>query len=241
MKILKMLIVGVVLFGGSAAASWFLRPVAEATNETTTTDSSASSLANSQPDPFLASATPHQSSAGIPAETVLRLSESIKQKEAQLNQREKHLLERENRLKFMVDDLQRERTEMDTMLQQAEARTQTARDLLEQVQTQSTLIAPVAGDDANNDDGNGQISQPLNETQKENLENVAEFLSGLQADQAAQTIKQFCNDGKMEMVAQLLRFMEARDVSKLLDALNDPVLLSEILLRYRQLPPETEE
>ena len=198
-------------------------------------------MVSAQPDPIGANSMPDDPPAGIPAETVLKLSASIKEKAAQLKQRESLLLEREKRLKFMLDDLQRERAEIDTMLQQADTRTQRARDLLEQVAQQSALAAPVTGDGTNDTGSGAESSQPLSETEKDNLRNVAEFLSGSQAEQAARTIKEFCNDGKMDLVAQMMRFLDARDVSKLLDALNDPVLVSELLDRYRKLPADFDE
>ena len=235
MKFVKMLLMCVVLFGGSAALSWFLRPNPESKEEGEGLESTQVAVAPEVPEPTV---TPElTSSETLPAETVLRLRDSIMKKEVQLKKREDYLREHEKRIKFMIDDMHRERTEMDDMLAEAERRSQAARGMLERVQEQTSLLPNDAGDKLKNGAA-GAGATPMTETQRQNLANVGEFLSGLTPEQAASTIKEFCNNGKMDMVARLLSMMESRNVSKILDALEDPALVAEILERIRQLPPE---
>jgi len=235
MKFVRMILMCVVLFGGSAALSWFLRPGLETPQEETGLESTNVSVPAETPEPI---PTPELTpSETLPAETVLRLRDSIMQKEVQLKKREDYLREHEKRIRFMIDDMHRERTEMDDMLVEAERRSQAARGMLERVQEQTSLL-PSNVSDKLEGGAAGAGAAPMTETQRQNLANVGEFLSGLAPEQAASTIKEFCNNGKMDMVARLLSMMESRTVSKMLDALGDPALVAEILERIRQLPPE---
>lgn len=235
MKFVKMILMCAVLFAGSATLSWYLQTGLEESEEGNGLDSTPVSVTQEISEPEI---TPElMPSETLPAETVLRLRDSIIQKEVQLKQRENYLREHEKRIKFMIDDMHRERTEMDSMLAEAERRSQTARGMLERVQEQTALM-PNSAKDQLDSGATGATPAPMTETQRQNLANVGEFLSGLTPEQAASTIKEFCNNGKMDMVARLLSMMESRTVSKMLDALADPALVAEILERIRQLPPD---
>ncbi|MDG2013851.1 MAG: hypothetical protein P8J33_10115 [Pirellulaceae bacterium] len=240
MKFVKMIIMCVVLFGGSAAISWFLRPATQETENDLPTGLESTQVAVETAPPTPLPSVDLQPSESLPTETVLRLKDSIMQKEVQLKQREMRLVEHEKRIKFMIDDMHRERTEMDEMLVEAEERAQVARGMLEKVQEQTSLLSLNDGGKNGGVADAGAGAAPMTETQRQNLANVGDFLSGLEPEQAASTIKEFCNNGKMDMVARLLSLMESRTVSKMLDALGDPALVAEILERIRELPPETE-
>jgi len=240
-KIVKMIMMCVVLFGGSAAISWFLRPVEQEKESDLRVGLENTQVSVESAPPATLPSLDSQLSDSLPTETVLRLKDSIMQKEGQLKQREVRLLEHEKRIKFMIDDMHRERAEMDEMLVEAEERAQVARGMLERVQEQTSLIS--LNDGGKNDRGieGGAKAAPMTDTQRQNLANVGDFLSGLAPEQAASTIKEFCNNGKMDMVARLLSLMESRTVSKMLDAIGDPGLVAEILERIRELPPEAEQ
>ncbi|MGI9516412.1 MAG: hypothetical protein ACR2NP_05180 [Pirellulaceae bacterium] len=241
-KMLMMLVTGVVLFGASAAASWFLRPAPEPVEEEQATNSQSIN----PPPPLDLGMT---STAGIneipagtlPAETVLRLTDTIRKREAQLKTREQLLEHRERQIKFMIDDLQRERLEVAALMQSAEQRAAEARSLLEQ--SQLSAPATMQGESgettaADNTVATAPMKAPVT---AENLRAFAKVLEEMPVEAASGLIQQLSKDGKMDMAAQLLDFLKERDAAKIISALSDNTLVAEIAEKMGQLQrPEKE-
>ena len=61
------------------------------------------------------------------------------------------------------------------------------------------------------------------------VNDVKGWFAGLQAEQAADYLKEFANNGKLEFAASLLQKMPDRQKSKILGALSDPVLVDQLI------------
>ncbi len=106
-RFLIMFVTGVVLFGAAATASWFLRPAPVEPEESAQAELAPTSRQpTSQQDVTRTSVTHHgeHQPGSLPAETVLRLNDSIRQREKHLLDREKLLEERQRQLTFMIDE-----------------------------------------------------------------------------------------------------------------------------------------
>lgn len=251
-KILIMMVVGLVLFAGSAGVSWMMaQKQADASQEETTDETGmVEGDAPTQPEPVASDAETVSpldqpvmpSPAGISAETVLRLSDSIRQREKQLQIREERVARDEKRLKLMLDDIQRVRSEISAMMEDAELRGQDARNLLEQVQATAPEGSGNGNTDANGADAaNSDAAESAlpPELEKKNLKTVAEWLKEMPAEKAARSLQELCDDGKMEMAVKLLSFLEQRDAAKILAALQDSSLITRLAERYRTLGGNT--
>jgi flagellar motility protein MotE (MotC chaperone) len=173
---------------------------------------------------------------GIPAETVMRLSESIKRREAELNQRESDLAGDEARLKFLLDDIQREKQEVGALLGEIEVQLAHSQGLLEEAARQGGSVPGAASVDG--ESSSAPASQESSEQERKNLRTVAEWLQGMPPEQAAESLRQLCNDGKMDMAVKLLGFFEQRDAAKILAALGDAALVTQLAEKFRDLKEE---
>jgi flagellar motility protein MotE (MotC chaperone) len=245
MKYLIMLVAGAALFGASAAVSMVLRPkpveeLAEdgaAENEARTEEAAHEQTAELTPTSHSAIDLAEIPENGLAAVTVLRLSESIRKREQQLIEREKQITEQERRLKFMIDDLQRERTEISALMEQAENKAAEARSFLEAArQAGATTPVNTTADGEQPATAPGNQLRELPENEKQNLKTVAEWLKGMPPETAAQSIRELSNEGKMEMAVQLLSFLEDRDAANILSALDDTTLFTQLADRFRDMP-----
>lgn len=240
-KVIMMLVTGLVLFGISATVSTMMKPKAEDSEsengqsemENASVDSSAKLIEGSTyTTPVSDTAMPQ---LGVSAETVLRLSEAIKRREKELQQREKAITNQESRIKFMFDDLKRERDEITTMLAEVESHAQKSRNMLEQVDEVNTANSE-AGGGGTSGSGDSYVPDGISSEQdSENLQTISAWLKAMPQEQAGATVRQMCNDGKMEMVVRVLSFLEERDAASVLAALEDSALVAELLERYRSL------
>lgn len=244
-KYLIMLVAGAALFGASAAVSMVLHPKpveqlaedGEAEHEAGTETAAHEQPAELTPTSHSAVDLAEIPENGLGAVTVLRLSESIRKREQQLIEREKQIAEQERRLKFMIDDLQRERTEISALMEQAEMKAAEARSLLEAAQQSgATTTVNTATNGAQPPAAQGNELRELPENEKQNLKTVAEWLKGMPAETAAQSIRELSNEGKMEMAVQLLSFLEERDAANILSALDDTTLFAQLADRFREMP-----
>ena len=66
------------------------------------------------------------------------------------------------------------------------------------------------------------------------------MVEGMSPENAAEMLREMSNDGKIDMASQLLRNIEERKASKILDAINDPTLGVQLLEKYKKLtrPPK---
>ncbi len=239
LKLIMMGMVGLILFCASAVGSWFVLQSASQTSEAAgdpelppMPEIPLTNVIQDEPPPPV---TAHPT--GISAETVLRLSESIRHREEQLKQREALLEQREERVGFMMADLQRERDEINALFESMQLKTEEAQELLNQIGArapaadESLSTATTADASANSD---------MTETELENLKAIAKWLQGMAPEQAAESLKQLSNNGQIEMAVRLLSFFEERNAAKVLTSMHDvdPGLVPELLERFKTLKPD---
>lgn len=257
-SIIKLGLIGAVLFGAAfAGSSYFLvkkpEPVAEAPNEevpegepkvagskSSTKEQGFSAIADSHGEKKTASG-PIEKVDSMPVslhpeqplsiEAVLQLSESIRKKEAQLNEREKMVSRDEQRVKLMFDDVAREQKELEALGDSLDGRISAARELLARIQQEragNVVDSKESGKPAAGTTPNKAGGSPLSDLDQE-VEAAKTLFSALDPDQAAMVIKQFSNSGKLDFAARLLNTMEKRQQTGILTALNDPVLGAQLV------------
>ncbi len=244
-NLIKLGLIGALLFGASYAGSQFLlvkKPVAK--DETATTDDPQNPTANSpvkeagfsvaveeksktQPE----AAREHvdsmpvslQTEQPISIEAVLQLSDSIRKKEAQLNEREKLVLRDEQRVKMMFDDVDREQKELFAMGDSIDARIIAARELLAKIQeeraglsTSKSEISKASGGKPGTAAGNNGVD--------ERVAQAKSWFGTLEPEQAAEYLKEFANNGDVSFAAQLLNSLDKRQLPKVLAAIGDTSL-----------------
>ncbi len=246
-SMIKMLGLGLILFGVSATASYFLltpKPVepVEETDELVQAEKPAtpgdlSEDVFQQPPIEPVDHPVKQETIPVAAyppskisfDVVTKLSESIMNKEKVLARREEMVTKSEQRLKFVVNDIQREKGELADYAKLIDQKTQYARELLDKLKqersalmTERTEFVKIQKSSASaNPDGGNQPSQ--------NFKMVQGWLQGMDADNAAKFVRTIADSGELKSVSTLLKGMEQRKVADILTALGDEVLARQIL------------
>jgi flagellar motility protein MotE (MotC chaperone) len=230
-SIISAVITCVILFGVSVMTTTYLhQPDSAAKAEITETGSDP---ADDPPDSSAGAASampvslrPEQA---VSVEAVLQMSDSIKQMEQQLMQREQEVLKQEQRLKLLFDDLVTEQDELRAFSEGIDAKV----DMLNQMS--GTLKATLEHLEARKlelvelEKKTG--SDPVSKQQEmdSRVNDVKSWFADLQAEQAADYLKEFANNGKLEFAASLLQKMPDRQKSKILGVMSDPVLVDQLI------------
>ena len=61
------------------------------------------------------------------------------------------------------------------------------------------------------------------------VNDVKSWFANLEPDQAADYLKEFANNGKLEFAASLLQKMPDRQKSKILGVMSDPILVDQLI------------
>ena len=226
-KILMIVVTGLVLFAASFGGSWYFLQTQSNGDETGDSTISEIEQAGQFPDP-LASSSDNTSVVAfqpddISVEAMLRIAGSIKNREEALEMQTKLLHQRQERLDVVMADLDREQTELQNMSSSIDQKLSRVDQLVNQVSQMqaSREPEPTADDDVEN--------SPSEKTRIANEKKIADLWKGMPPETTAGSIREFVNDGRIEQVARILLHLEQRDSAKILPALGDEKMISEII------------
>jgi hypothetical protein len=251
MKMIKILAAFLVLFGLAAGASYFMlvpdKKVAEKKNEEKKEGEEKNQdhgpkvepgkePEHGSPNPSEITKT-SQMPVALPSdkplslESILQLSEGIRQKELQLNERDKVRLREEQRISLMFEDLKREQQELVALGETIDSKLAAAQQVLEQIrQERAGLQAEkqqlAAAQKAANPDAANKEAEDA-----EKLSKVKGWFNSLEPEQAARFIKEFANNGELEFACKLLQSLDPKKSAKILAALDDAPLAASIVSR----------
>ncbi len=222
-----------IIFGLSAGATQFLmksetpEDAAEALENGLEGDSAlAAETAIPEGDPVPVSFRPENN---VSVEAVLQMSDSIKRMEQELAAREQRVKRDEMRVKLIFDDLATEQDELRAFSEGIEAKidllgrmTADLKTTLAAVEQEKTELAKLT---KKAETKNVQTTS----TADSQADEVKGWFEGLQPEQAAEYLREFSNNGKMGFAASLLQKMPDRQKSKILGAMNDPILVEQLI------------
>ena len=230
-------IVGLVFFGASFAGSTLLlqkKPEEEQTKQDETEDdladepiakadtkSTSSKDGKSLPAPFKAKT--------LTEDSILKMVESIRLREQSIKEREKELLERESKHQMVLNDIQREKREYEAVVQKVQARITEANQVLELVKQKKQEIEQEKKKIEDMQKDIERRTGPAALAEKKNVKKIADYLNGMPSEDAAKTLKAYANDGNLKFAAGILREIEERNAAKILTALEDPILVTQLL------------
>ncbi|MCD0459813.1 MotE family protein [Roseiconus lacunae] len=222
----------VIIFGLSAGAThMFLKsdpaePPEDPSELTEPTPDDVEMVAEDTGDPMPVSFRPD---ANVSVEAVLQMSDSIKRMEQELAEREQKVKRDEMRVKLMFDDLSTEQDELKAFSDGIETKIA----VLEQLKNE------VAGSLASLDEQKAAIEKAQAKAATstkdaapevdDRVNDVKSWFSNLAPEQAANYLREFANSGKISFAASLLQKMPDRQKSKILAAMNDPVLVDQLI------------
>jgi hypothetical protein len=216
------------MFGISAAGSWWMaaRPPhsSEASGET------ASEAAASEP-------AMHDITGELPVavrpkiispEELLRNAMTLRSREAALQQQEQAAQERQARLELMQADIQGEQIEVDGLNSQVKAQIEAANALLVRITEER---AAMEGQRKEFED----TQTKMDASEAQNIKRMSAWIQGMEAETAADFLRELANDGKMDIAVQILSNFEEREASKVLGAIGDSTLMIELAEKFRTL------
>lgn len=231
-KILTMGIVCMFLFAASAAASYFL-VVNKTETDIASADSTESANADSTPAMTVnvrsGSESPLPAATnGVSADTILTLSQSLRERDATLQKREELAAKNEERIRFALDDLQRHQAKLQEQQKTIDIQLIRAERLVEKMQEiRSTKAGELPL--GQTDPSNPKAAAGGAAASSSNLRAVSNWLKGLPPELAAESVRQWSNDGQMDLAAKLLSMLEEREATNILAALGDSTLFNQLV------------
>ncbi len=251
MKMIKLIGAFVLLFGLSAGASYFLlvpnKPVAEQEGEkkpeekTPNSEHGPKAEPGKEPQPGSPNESAITKTSQMPValpsdkpislESILQLSEGIRQKEQQLNEREKVRLREEQRIGLMFEDLKREQQELMALGETIDSKLAAAQQVLEQIRQERAGLQAEKQQIAAAKREADPNAKDKEEEEAEKLNKVKGWFNSLEPEQAARFIKEFSNNGELEFACKLLQSLDPKKSAKILAALDDAPLAASIVSR----------
>jgi len=241
MKTVLLLMTSAVLFAASTAASWYVQ-----NHVLNKPQPSMSESANSDgPDRFV----PSQPMEEIPptavredemtVEELLRFSLSLKEREKKIIEQEDALQQRVLQQNIVLEDIRSEQQALDGMRSQLKSESKAIQDMLAQLeQVREAIILEREKTQQMYDDIESKQIE-ISEQFAKNDKKLSIWLQGLEPDKAADVLVEMVNDGKMDVVVQLLSHMEEREAASILGAIADQKLVNDIITAYRHLKEKT--
>lgn len=237
-KMLALLMLCVMLFAGGLGGALYFRP------SQSPEEDAKKGMSGAQGD---AVETNNVAQADLPVpmhgkpmstDDVFRLTTSIRGRERELKRRQDDLETQESRLKLMEEDLLGQRREIDGKMQDMQNILETMVGKLQEIQNAKSELAQ--------ERAKAQVTLNKADSQRDarsaqaqvRIKQIAGWFEGLDEQAAAEQIKDLANSGEMEMAVQLLAAIEERTVAKVLGAVGDPPLVSQLMNAYMALPAQ---
>ena len=238
--LISALLVGVLLFAGSAGVSWYLVILQEKTAEEVVsgeepTDDHPSEFPTSIDETDKVDAMPVALRPEVPVtvEAVTELAQSIMKKEQSLNDSFTQLKKDEKRINLLFQDLKREREELEAFGQRVEARILEAREAVELLKLENQSLADQTKTLTSLENKTGKTSDDAENSELDSrVQSAKKMFSSMKAEQAAEYLKEYANRGELEFSARLLNSVDERQITKILEAFNDTPLVAQIIDAY---------
>jgi flagellar motility protein MotE (MotC chaperone) len=259
----KMIMIGVyglLILGVSAGGTWFLRQKDMAAQEALDTKAAA----NDPPVSDLAAHVdvttplpPKRDDEELPVavrpgemsvEEIVRYGLGLKAREAAIRQREDALRRTETQHRMVLADIDGEQKEIEGLLAQARDQRTAAEQLLGQAQKERMDSEKVMKEmedkkkkmeiERQKTTSKKPSATAVGETEVDRDANIKELVSvmaGMSPEASAGVMREFANDGKMDMAVEILSKLEERKAAGILDAMADEKLVSEIASRFLEL------
>ena len=234
-NIMIAIVTSLLLFGLSAGTSFYInRPLEIDTadeNESTAVDVADGDVNFDEPpikkmEPQLPVAIRPDQSLTIDA--VRQMTEAAEKRQMQLEEYEQQLKKEDQRVQILFEDLKREKKELTAYSESLEGKIRSLDEMTVQLQELATKVSKEKAELEALQKKNGIAS---NESEKmlAKVDTVKGWFSGLEAQQAADILIEKANQGELEFAAALLHSMQDRQKAKILQAINDPTLVNQLI------------
>ena len=240
-KLITLGLYGMVVFAATGASAWYFHSQAltqelakeeepEPTSLTPRQATSGELLTARQPDEVV---TDEETPVAVrpeklSVEEIVRLGLSIREREQSIRQRESELKKIEARHQLMLADIEAEQKTVQGQFAQISDQRDETMELLKDLKQRESVMQQKTQEMEKEAPG----STPTAATSKDlstNLKEMSEVVQIMEPEKAAVVIKNFANDGKMDVAVQLLSRMEDKRVADILSEVGDEILVNDII------------
>ena len=258
-KMMMIGLYGLVILGASAAGTWYLRQrdLAAQAAEDAKPDPLQESAAELKEPVNITQPLQEQKNRDLPVavrpgkmsvEEIVRYGLGLKDREAAIRDREEALRRTETQHRLVLADIDGEQKEIDGMLAQARNQRVAAEQLLAKAQKERLASEQLLKDledrkkkmeiEKERSAAKSGGSTADSEVDREaNLKELVSIVQGMSSENAARVLKNYVNDGNMEMAVQILAKLEERTASQIMDSLTqeDDKLGGELLAKVMDM------
>ena len=232
----------VILFGISAAASWFLRHgQASLAGQGEADDASLDKTTKGPAAPGVASSPPPELRPAVRAQVnpevdnAAQLASNLRTQLDALRVREQQFVVRQKSLDLISQDIRSERTAMDELRKQLN---EELKGLTEKIESLEHKANDVDQKRKQLSDQNKELNNSMlrvESSEKDNIKRLAAVYDSMDADAAAQHLQQMADTGKIETAAKILTAMRERQAAKVLAQFPDHTTVVQLLEKMRSV------
>ncbi|MDB4379810.1 hypothetical protein N9Z70_00325 [Mariniblastus sp.] len=224
-------LIGTLLFGISAIGSWFVfipksepvasDPVSEFDGKlpmVDTTKAQEQMPLGIRPD------------VPMPPSVALDLMNSIIQSEKKLQEKEERLKKEEKRISLLREDLERERSELDSFSKKIDSKINEAKEATNLLKLEKEAVKKEVKELSMYENRLGKkVGDLASEELKQQVNGLKDIFRTLDPARAAEILKAYADRGNLNLVANLLDSLEDRQKAKIIAELDSPTLTAEIM------------
>jgi len=233
---------GLIVFVVSAAASLYWQRTAESANEPQQAglEGDVRPGTSGVPEDALAS-TGHPESGELPVvvrprpasmEEILHLGKTMRNREKALEAREEAIQNERTQLKLMLDDMQSERLELESLQSEIHGKLPAAEKLLGDVTLKRQQLTREREEAKRDLEEIKSAQTEYKEAEADNLKRMSQWIESMEPGRAADCLREMSNDGKLDMAVHLLGEFEEREAAKILEAMDD-ALVAQLLEKFK--------
>lgn len=173
-------------------------------------------------------------------EAVRQMTNSAEKRHKQLDEREKQLKKEEDRVQILFNDLKRAKDELTAFSEGIEAKVNAIDRMNVQLQK---VLANIDARKKELEKLEQKTGIETDESAKlsEKVKTVKSWFEALEAQQAADILVEKANQGDLKFAAELLHSLQGRQQAKILSAIDDATLASELLDEVEIKPKKKEK
>jgi len=166
-------------------------------------------------------------------EEMVRFSLTMGKREEALKKREEEIRQERLRLKLAMEDLRTEQRELEGLEEQVRGKIQIAQDYVKNVNDKMQELDRQREAAKTELETYQKHQADVDQNEMANIKRMSTWFQAMEPTKSAEYLSELANDGEMDMAAQILGNLEEREASKVLAAIKEPGLVSQLIDRFK--------
>lgn len=166
----------------------------------------------------------------MPPSVALDLMNSIIQSEKKLQEKEERLKKEEKRISLLREDLERERSELESFSKKIDSKINEAKEATNFLKLEKEAVQKEVKELSMYENRLGKkVGDLASEELKQQVNSLKAMFRTQDPAKAAEILKEYTEQGNLKLVANLLESLEDRQQAKIIAELDSPTLVAEIM------------